>query len=503
MSLPSAVRVGEQRPRIESLPDDAVSFEAGEIAGDLMAVVGKPLDDWQAYVARHARAQRADGRFAAFEVGVNVPRQNGKNVIVEAVELDGLFLDPDCTVITHSAHLFSTARKAFRELEDLIRSTPDLFRQVVGTEGKAPDEDVRGIKTSSAEMSIQIMPSENKPKGAKITYLARSAGSARGLTGDLVILDEAYDLTADQIAAMMPTMAARSMDGNPQIYYTSSAGMPSSAVWEEVRARGVAGDSPRLAYFEWSADDVAESDNRDAWYQANPGLGVRIDEEYVAETEFRGMDEERFRRERLGIWARLGDESGLSGRQWARQLDDVSQPGARLVFGLDVSPSRDSAAITVVSEREDGKFHVELVDYRVGTDWVVERARQLQEAWEPDTGLVIDAGSGAGSLVPELVRSRVKVLQVTGREYWQACGLFYDEFQRGNLAHIGQEQLDGAVRNVKIKPKGDSLFTWTRVDQTVPISPWVAGTLAFAGLNKTKKRLPGKSGGSGWKVVAL
>ena len=121
MSLPSAVRVGEQRPRIESLPGDAVSFEAGEIAGDLMAVVGKPLDDWQAYVARHARAQRADGRFAAFEVGVNVPRQNGKNVIVEAVELDGLFLDPDCTVITHSAHLFSTARKAFRELEDLIQ----------------------------------------------------------------------------------------------------------------------------------------------------------------------------------------------------------------------------------------------------------------------------------------------------------------------------------------------------------------------------------------------
>lgn len=481
---------------------DVDSFEAGEIAIDLMSAIGKPLDEWQAYVVKHARAQRTDGRFAAFEVGVNVPRQNGKNVIVEAVELDGLFLDPDCTVITHSAHLFSTARKAFRELEDLIRSTPDLFRQVVGSEGKAPDEDVRGIKTSSAEMSIQIMPSENKPKGAKITYLARSAGSARGLTGDLVILDEAYDLTADQIAAMMPTMAARSMDGNPQIYYTSSAGMPSSAVWEEVRARGISGDSPRLAYFEWSADDDAESDDVDAWYQANPGLGVRIDEEYVAETEFRGMDDERFRRERLGIWARIGEENGLSARQWRKQLDGLSTPGEKVCFGLDVSPSRDSASITVVSERADGRVHVELIEHRVGTDWVVARARELQERWEP-RAFVVDAGSAAGALVGELVRARVRVLQVTGREYWQACGLLYDAFQAGMLAHIGQEPLDEAVGNVKIKPKGDSLFTWARIDPVVPIGPWVAATLAFAGWDRVKKKAPVKGAGSGWKVVAL
>ncbi|WP_164712355.1 terminase large subunit [Trueperella bialowiezensis] len=477
-------------------------FEPGEIAADLMALAGKPLDDWQAYVVRAARGQRADGRYAAFEVGINVPRQNGKNVIIEAVELDGLFMDPDCEVITHSAHLFSTARKAFRELEAIIRSSPDLFARVVGSEGKGLRDDVRGIKTSSAEMSIEIMPSADKPRGAKITYLARSAGSARGLTGDLVVLDEAYDLTADQIAAMMPTMAARTMDRNPQIYYTSSAGMPSSEVWEEVRARGLAGDSPRLAYFEWSADDDADSDDVDAWYQANPGLGVRIDEEYVAEAEYRGMDEERFRRERLGIWARVGDEQGLSDRQWARQLDEGSMPGDLVVFGLDVSPSRDSAAISVVSARGDGRLHVELVDHQVGTDWVVARAKELCDQWSPG-GLVVDAGSAAGSLVGELLRARVKVIQVSGREYWQACGLAYDLFQQGALAHIGQEPLDEAVGNVKIKPKGDSLFTWARIDTAVTIGPWVAVTLAVAGWDKTKKRRPRKGGSSGWKVVAL
>lgn len=485
------------------MPVDGVDLSAGEVACDLMAAVGKPLDEWQRYVVKRARALRADGRFAAFEVGVNVPRQNGKNVIVEAVELDGLYMDPDCRVITHSAHLFSTARKAFRELESIIRSSPDLFYRVVGSDGRQMDDDVRGIKTSSAEMSIQLKGEDGRERGgAKITYLARSAGSARGLTGDIVILDEAYDLTADQIAAMMPTMAARSMDGNPQIYYTSSAGMPSSSVWEEVRERGLKGDSARLAYFEWSADDSAVSSDVDAWYQANPGLGVRIAEEYVAETEFRGMDDERFRRERLGVWARVGDEHGLSGAQWGRQLDGLSTPGEKVCFGLDVSPSRDSASITVVSERADGRVHVELIEHRVGTDWVVARARELQERWEP-RAFVVDAGSAAGALVGELVRARVRVLQVTGREYWQACGLLYDAFQAGMLAHIGQEPLDEAVGNVKIKPKGDSLFTWARIDPVVPIGPWVAATLAFAGWDRVKKKAPVKGAGSGWKVVAL
>ena len=36
--------------------------------------------------------ERADGNWSAFEVGVNVPRQNGKGGIIEARELAGLFL---------------------------------------------------------------------------------------------------------------------------------------------------------------------------------------------------------------------------------------------------------------------------------------------------------------------------------------------------------------------------------------------------------------------------
>ena len=479
MTRSHRVVAGAQRPRIESLPTSAY-YDLGEDTIALCSAVGLELDDWQAYVVRGMLGERLDGKFSASRVGIVVPRQQGKGVVLEARALAGLFL-LDEPYIIWTAHELKTAQAAFLRLRGWIDGSPDLVKHV------------RQYYTGNTENSIILKD------GRTLRFMARTKGSGRGFTASTLILDEAYALKQSELAALLPTLTTAE---NPQTIYASSAGLHDSEVLEDLRREGVAGASKGLAYFEWSAPDEADSDDLEALQVANPGLGVRLSLDHVA-TERAAMSEEEFRRERLGIWAKLGGDSALDARLWARQLDDVSQPGGRLVFGLDVSPSRDSAAISVVSEREDGKFHVELVDYRVGTDWVVERARQLQEAWEPDTGLVIDAGSGAGSLVPELVRSRVKVLQVTGREYWQACGLFYDEFQRGNLAHIGQEQLDEAVGNVKIKPKGDSLFTWARVDQTVPISPWVAGTLAFAGLNKTKKRVPGKSGGSGWKVVAL
>lgn len=496
MSLQGGVRRGDQRPRIELRPGNISDFELGEDAAWMMEQAGKPLLPWQEYVVSLILARRADGRFAAFETALNVPRQNGKNVVVEARELYGLFLDPDCKTITHSAHEYRTAKNAFENMQTLVRQTPMLWSRVLGAEGKNYLEDVRGIRNSAAEMSITLND------GSKLRYQTRSKDGGRGLTGDVVILDEAYDLTSDEIAAMMPTMAARSENGSPQIIYSSSAGMLSSEVWASIRDRGIAGGEERLLYLEWSAPDEAESDDMDALYQSNPSLGYLISEEYVRESELRALPDEQFRRERLGIWARIGDESGLQGRKWKRQLDAVSQPGDCVFFGLDVAPSRDSAAITVVSERGDGRIHVELVEHRVGTDWVVERARELQDQWVPGA-FVVDAGSAAGSLVGAMRRARVKVTQISGREYYQACGLMYDAFQRGDLAHIGQEPLDEAVGNVKIKPKGDSLFTWARIDPSVTIGPWVAATLAVAGWDKTKKRQPRKDGSSGWKVVAL
>jgi hypothetical protein len=67
------------------------------------------LDPWQRFVLDRALGESKDGKWSAFEVGLVVPRQNGKGSILEARELAGLFLF-DERLILHSAHEFETAR---------------------------------------------------------------------------------------------------------------------------------------------------------------------------------------------------------------------------------------------------------------------------------------------------------------------------------------------------------------------------------------------------------
>lgn len=496
MKSQHAERIGKQTPRFEHIPTSARVFDVGRDAVDLIASAGKPLDPWQERTLINAMAEKEPGRFASFEVGLIVPRQNGKNVIIEARELYGLFLDPTCKVITHSAQLFETARKAFGELEEIIRSTPFLFKRVLGAD-RAHDshEKVSGIRTGAGEMTIILA------NGSRINYRSRSRDGGRGLTGDLIIIDEAYDLTAEEVAAMMPTMAARTREGNPQIFYTSSAGMLASDQLEKIRARGMAGGEPALYFAEWSASEDADSGDVDAWYEANPALGVRISEEYVRDVELAQMGEEQFRRERLGIWAKVGDDAAISKREWAR-LEDRSvtkEDGERLAFAVDVPPSRDYATIACAIMLDDSRTYVEVVDQRPGTDWVASRVAELKERWSP-VAVVVEAGSGAGSLVREMQAVRVRPHLITGRQYFQACGAFYDMVRQKKVAHFGQEHLDRAVEASTMKFVGDSLFKWVRRSQVEDISPLVAVTLAVEGLSVGRDS--GKAR-QGWRIAAL
>src|SRR5699024_1870061 len=146
--------------------------------------------------------------------------------------------------------------------------------------------------------------------GSILQFAARSSGSGRGFTGDLVVLGEAYALKSSGVAALLPTLSATSVERNPQARFPSSEGMRESDLLAAFREQGIAKSSDRLAYFEWSADDDADPDDKDAWYQANPALGIRISEEYVQDEldSFKDITDglEKFNRERLGIWARLG-----------------------------------------------------------------------------------------------------------------------------------------------------------------------------------------------------
>jgi hypothetical protein len=60
--------------------------------------------------------------------------------------------------------------------------------------------------------------------GARLLFKARTKTGGRGLTGDKVILDEAFALQPGHMGALLPTLSVRP---DPQVLYGSSAGLAS------------------------------------------------------------------------------------------------------------------------------------------------------------------------------------------------------------------------------------------------------------------------------------
>jgi hypothetical protein len=74
--------VGAQAPRIHHVPPYVSS--AGQQAIEIAEIAGLYLDPWEKLVIGDALGETADGRWAAYRVGLEVPRQNGKGSVLEA-----------------------------------------------------------------------------------------------------------------------------------------------------------------------------------------------------------------------------------------------------------------------------------------------------------------------------------------------------------------------------------------------------------------------------------
>jgi hypothetical protein len=473
----AAMVTGAEEPRVCSVPPSSSS--AGREAIELAASAGLVLDPWEALVLERALGEREDGSWAAFEVGIVVPRQNGKGAILEARELAGLFLLGERLVI-HSAHEFPTSLEAFRRLLMLVEGCPDLERRV------------RRVSRSHGEEGIELLG------GQRIRFRTRTKGGGRGFSCDCLMLDEAMFLPEFSHGALLPTLSARP---NPQVWYAASAVdqlvHEDGVVLARVRERGLSGEDPRLAYFEWSVDvespdelDEAALRDEDVWAAANPSLGIRISVEHI-ESELRSMDARTFAVERLGAgdWPPTSPADGgvIDVDRWDALADPASKPLNPVCFAFDVTPTRSWASVTVAGSRPDGLVHVEVVDRRRGTAWVAARVAELVERHRP-VAVVCDKAGPAASLLRALEELGVTVEAVSAKDHADACGQFYDLVEEAGLRHLGTAELTSAIKGAVGRPLGDK-WAWSRRSSATDISPLVSVTLAAWGLAQA----PGES----------
>lgn len=458
-----------QMPRVMHVP--SYSSSSGAEAVELAALAGLKLDPWESLVLEHALGELPDGRWAAAEVGLCVPRQNGKNVILEARELAALFLLDEPLVI-HSAQHFKTSKEHFLRLLGLIEATPDLERRV------------RRVIRSHGEEGIELRD------GSRILFVARTKSSGRGFTAPLVIFDEAMFVAEASVGALVPTQSAMH---NRQRWYTGSAVdqlvHAEGVVFARVRDRALRGDDDRLAYFEWSIDherpehvDDETAASEDAWAQANPGYGIRISSEAI-EDELRALDPRTFAVERLGVgdWPDPSPDvsSVIPLERWAALVDETSELADPVCFAFDVAPDRATAAIAAAGRRSDGLFHVEIIEHRRGTGWLAPELGRLHAKWTP-LAVMFDAVGPASALEHRCEECGFSPEAVSAADHARACGLLVDSVDEEQLRHLGSQELLAALKGATRRALGDA-WAWSRKNSSIDICPLVAATLALWG----------------------
>ena len=468
-----------QAPRVHERPRAARTF--GDLAGDFAADYGLAPDPWQQIVLDDWLAEKS-GRWASLTCGLSVPRQNGKNALIEVRELFGMVGRGE--KFLHTAHEVKTARKAFKRLQHFFGTKPD------DPGAKFPElnalvDDVRNVNGQEAIFL---------KNGGSVEIVARSKNSARGFTVDVLVMDEAQEMSEDDLEALMPTTSSAPL-GNPQWIFTGTppGSNANGEIFTRVRNEALSGKGVRLCWHEWSAGPDADLDDRDEWRRVNPALiNGRLQFE-VIEGERARFSDDGFGRERLGMWASAGANTVIDPESWATVADASSMAIESLALAVDVSPDRTLASVGLSGLRPDGRWHVELDEHRRGmgwiVPWIVERcARNTIRA------VVIDGMSPAASLVDELARAGVKVTTTSAGGMAAACGTFYDAVMDARLAHTDQPQVNEAlsVARKRSMMNGEA-WGWNRKNSDSDITPIVAVTLALWGAQSSNVKRPTRS----------
>jgi hypothetical protein len=296
-------------PRVRWAPTEAHSNDAVD-AIFLASSYGLIPDDWQEDILYAWLGRREDGKWCHGRCGLAVPRQNGKNGAIEVRELFGMVILGE--VILHAAHEVKTTRKAFKRLKhffgekknDPTAKFPELNALVA---------EVRNTNGQEAIFLHDVLDDDGNfvRKGGSIEFVARSSGSGRGFTVDVLVLDEAQHLDDEELEAIRSAVSSAPL-GNPQVIY---AGTPPDREKGEmgvvfIRVREGAEKDPRLCWIEYGAPDGPMPDIHDdaLLYACNPALEIRhgngafgltMD---VVSDERGDLSPEGVARERYGWW---------------------------------------------------------------------------------------------------------------------------------------------------------------------------------------------------------
>jgi hypothetical protein len=430
------------------------------------------------------------GKSAAFEVACIACRQNIKTGFLKQCGLGWLFLKRDLDVVW-SAHEWDAVNEAVADFDEMIGGSDYLRRRI--------------RKFNTAERDSEVI----SRTGTRILFKTRTPGAGRALTGDKTVLDEFYAAKPAHLGALVPTMAARSMKGDPQLFYGSSGARPESDVLRALVKRGRAGTSKSLLYCEFCAPPPAIAcdlgadcrheldtpgcgcDKPEMVRQANPAVGFLIDLAYILDKERPSMPPAEYGRERMG-WHDPGeqDDEVLPLAEWAAGADPDSEPRGRVALAVVFTARQDAAVVGLCGRRADGRLHVEVANYQAGTSWPrrwLASRYQTENDHYPPVATAIDQYAFEKTLIGKLESDGIDVMPLDGGDVSAAYGEFVEALSRLEIVHRSQDELTTALFGATTRDIGDAGRAWGRRKSRDPktgrgaveIAPIVAVTNAM------------------------
>lgn len=441
----------------------------GKEAIKLYQMLGKTPMPWQELIVEDLMAVNDDGLWTHTKFGYSIPRRNGKTECVYMRELWGLIQGEH---IMHTAHRTSTEHASWEKMVGWVEKLGLSYR---------------AIRTMGREI-IEVRG------GGKIEYRTRTSRSGLGEAFDLLVYDEAQELTLDQDNALKYIITD---SRNPQTIFLGTPPTTSSlgTVFTDFRKQVLKGDRPESGWAEWGIENYTDDlKNLDDWYEANPSLGTVFTERSVMDEI--SDDKVDFNIQRLGLWIKYNLKSAISETDW-NDLEVTALPKltGKLSIGVKFGKDGTNAAMSVAVRTADGRIFVEAIDcvpIRDGLDWII---KFLMKATYDR--VVIDGAVGQQILEPDLKNAGInlkKVVFPTVKEVIASNACFEKAIFDKTLAHMPQKSLKQSITNCDKRPIGSNGgFGYKTLKDGVDVALLESAALAIwacsTGKERTKQKI--------------
>lgn len=459
-------------------------------------VLEMELYPWQEWVLIHALEIIGDlskeWKFRFRTVVIMVSRQNGKTAISKVIA--SFFLN-----VLQVESVFGTSLS--------MDKAEEVWEAVILDQEshKALAQDIKTVARRNGGKKLVLTGNRTYKVGAP----TRRAG--RGDANDLVMLDEVREQRDWE--TWSASVSSTNAKPNGMVMCFSNAGDPDSIVLRQLRSQAMEKingtkandfggdvDSDSLGWFEWSAPDKAETGDMEALAQANPSLGYGRLTERALLSNRETFPEMKFRSECMCQQVETILPEPFPEGAWVGGIDEESciREDSDLWFGIDLSQDRKYTTIAVCGLREDGNYHVEVVERRMGTEWAVDWFRQRALKYGSMKLAFQERGapvSGLGEMICTI--TGIERLAQGGQDLSAGWDRFYDAIascspdnKSGGVKcyHLPQPVLDAPGRTCQMRNLGGGIMLPNRLKSPDDIAPLMACAMAYASATQVVKK---------------